>query len=386
MFDCEVEKGIEVKIGGETGIAVLLAMLTYKRPAFSRTDEEFLDRFFRPLKDHPNVTQYDEDNAGNLIFQVGGGGKTLFCAHSDTVHRTEGRQKPRLSGGKVFAQAAPPAPRLESGPVEALRVLGNAYVSPKALQPASKPNGKPWTDFGECLGADDGAGCWIVREIILSGVPCTCIITRGEEKGGVGSKALAKENEDFLRQFNRAVAFDRRGTSSVITHQGWGNRCCSDEFAEALSAALSEGDLIFAPDNTGVYTDTAEWVDIIPECTNISVGYFSEHSNSEHLDLKFVQMLRDTVITVDWAALPVVRDPDAVDVRVPEDLLDVPFDAAVAWVESNPEKALEMILDSCSCGNTAVDFKFEREVVEVEDDGTLDPWERSSLRNKTGMW
>jgi len=34
-----------------------------------------------------------------------------------------------------------------------------------------------------------------------------------------------------------------------------------------------------------VYTDTAEFTDIIPECTNRSVGYAREHTQEESLDL-----------------------------------------------------------------------------------------------------
>ena len=31
--------------------------------------------------------------------------------------------------------------------------------------------------------------------------------------------------------------------------------------------------LLYATDPTGIFTDTANFVDIIPECTNISCGY-----------------------------------------------------------------------------------------------------------------
>ena len=131
---------------------------------------------------------------------------------------------------------------------------------------------------------------------------------RGEEAGGIGSKWLAKNMPDLCSEFDRAVAFDRAGYSDVITKQA-GGRCCSDEFADALARALTtEGDW-FLPDATGVYTDTAELTHLIPECTNVSVGYFKQHSVHECQDIAFLQRLADQVCKIDWEALPAVRKP-----------------------------------------------------------------------------
>ena len=102
----------------------------------------------------------------------------------------------------------------------------------------------------------------------------------------------------------------------MITHQGWG-RCASDEFGQALADALNatdaDGGLFFLPDDTGVYTDTAEFIAIIPECTNLSVGYNSNHGDKETLDMVFFEQLARAVLIVDWDALPTKRDPSAVD-------------------------------------------------------------------------
>jgi hypothetical protein len=80
-------------------------------------------------------------------------------------------------------------------------------------------------------------------------------------------------------------------------------------FADALSDALSDEVLMYAPDDTGVYTDTAEFVGIIPECTNISVGYRNEHTTNETLDLVHLRALIVRVLGIDWDALPTDRDP-----------------------------------------------------------------------------
>jgi len=146
--------------------------------------------------------------------------------------------------------------------------------------------------------------------LIYANVPAYYIFTVGEECGGIGARSVSTDTE-LLAQFDRAIAFDRRGIDSVITHQGYG-RCCSDEFAQALSDALNaEETLMYLPDNTGVYTDTAEFVDTIPECTNISVGYASEHSPNESLDIMHYRALAERVVNIDWDGLPTKRDPSA---------------------------------------------------------------------------
>jgi hypothetical protein len=101
-----------------------------------------------------------------------------------------------------------------------------------------------------------------------------------------------------------AIALDRQGTTDVITHQSWG-RCCSDTFALALAAALGTA---YRPVE-GVYTDTAEYVNVIPECTNISVGYYHQHTAWEYLDSRYLFRLLNVLLKLDTTKLPIVRDP-----------------------------------------------------------------------------
>jgi hypothetical protein len=89
------------------------------------------------------------------------------------------------------------------------------------------------------------------------------------------------------------------------------SRCASDEFVEALCYQLGSN---YGPDDTGTFTDTANYTDIIPECTNISVGYYSQHMSSEVLDVSFAAHLLDVIHNnLDVASLPVKRDPTVVD-------------------------------------------------------------------------
>jgi hypothetical protein len=72
---------------------------------------------------------------------------------------------------------------------------------------------------------------------------------------------------------------------------------------------------MYSPDDTGVYTDTAEFTDDIPECTNISVGYYNEHGDRENLDIIHFAALAVAASKVDWDALPTDRDPTIDDYK-----------------------------------------------------------------------
>jgi hypothetical protein len=220
----------------------------------------------------PAHARTHRDAAGNLHVdtRISPDNRTLFVAHVDTVHRKAGPNK-------------------------------------------IKQTNTHWYADGAALGADDGAGVAMLMRLLHAGVDAYYIFTQGEECGGIGATHIAKHDAKLLSEFDRAIAFDRRGIDSVITHQGRG-RCCSDAFADALSAALNADDtLMYLPDNTGVYTDTAEFIEVIPECTNISVGYYSEHSDKEKLDIIHFQALADRVALIDWDSLPTDRDPTVVD-------------------------------------------------------------------------
>jgi hypothetical protein len=160
-----------------------------------------------------------------------------------------------------------------------------------------------------CLGADDGAGIWIMREMIKAKHPGLYVFHRGEEVGCIGSKWIAKHAPQMAEGIKAAIAFDRRGTNSIITRQ-WRGRCCSDAFADSLSKAIGLG---HKKDTGGSVTDTAQYMDLVGECTNVSVGYDHEHSNYESLDLKYLEELRDAMLQFDHTLLDYVRKPGEAD-------------------------------------------------------------------------
>jgi hypothetical protein len=214
--------------------------------------------------------------ADNLIVEVGES-RTLFSSHLDTVHRGDGWN---------------------------LIVFG---VQDQMYRTDARN--------GDVLGADDAAGVWVMVQMIQHRVPGVYVFHIGEEFGGVGSEAMRIEGFDILERCDHAVAFDRKGTSSIITHQGMGTRCASSLFAKTLAQEMGRIDplMIMEPDDTGVFTDTANYTDIIPECTNISVGYYREHTTEESLDINYLQRLAEVCTRVNWAGLPVGRDPRFVE-------------------------------------------------------------------------
>lgn len=241
------------------------------------------------------------------------------------------------------------------------------------------------SDGEHVLGADDGAGIAILLHMIDNGVPGTYLFTHGEEKGGIGAKGVAMHHADFLSGFDRAIAFDRRGTGSVITHQAMG-RCCSDDFADALSTALDDASYSMFPDSTGVYTDTAEFTDVIGECTNISVGYQSEHSTKETLDMDFIEHLATKVLTVEWESLPKARTPGEIDpeddyfwgymdgrtkscmssrrgaegFECAEDILATDFAALAAWVKkADPVTVAALLMDLAEASEGEYDIGYQ---------------------------
>lgn len=147
-----------------------------------------------------------------------------------------------------------------------------------------------------------------MREMILAGKPGLYVFHRAEEIGGLGSDYIATHGADLLKGITSAIALDRKGYQDVITFQG--RRGCSDIFAESLAAGLG---MNFRADDSGLFTDTANYFTLVPECTNLSVGYFAQHSKHESLDSEFLVALRHKLIALDTSKLIIARDPDSAD-------------------------------------------------------------------------
>lgn len=168
------------------------------------------------------------------------------------------------------------------------------------------------TDGSTILGGDNKLGCSILIGMIKDNIPGVYYFFIGEEpilNGGLlGSYGALGINSNFFKKFKRCIAFDRRGYGSIVVRQ-MGRRCCSDKFVEVIANELkSKGNIGWdRGSGFGYYTDTAVFMDIIPECTNLSAGGFNEHHNNEWVDLNYAYNLYRAVCRIDFESLPVER-------------------------------------------------------------------------------
>ena len=168
------------------------------------------------------------------------------------------------------------------------------------------------TDETTILGGDNKAGVTVILYMISQGVPGIYYFFLSEEPiskaGGLfGSTNLLDGNPAFLKQFDRAVAFDRKHYGSIITRQ-MAQYCCSQEFADALCGEFAKNGVPMTKDESGYYTDTGNFIEVIPECTNVSVGVWNEHHFNEYVDIAYVEKVAKAACKVKWEELPTVRN------------------------------------------------------------------------------
>lgn len=211
----------------------------------------------------------EKDKYGNL-FKIIGKSDTLFTCHLDTASRDK----------------------------QTITLL------------AKKKNDQEYimSDGTTILGADDKAGVTVIMYMMAHNVPGIYYFFLGEERGGIGSGKVADDiiSFPFLKDIKKVVAFDRRNYYSVITSQMC-IECCSDEFGQSLCDELNKGGLKLGLDPTGVFTDSANFIDHFPECTNISVGYFNEHTHDEIQNMDYLIKLAKACVAADWSKLVVKR-------------------------------------------------------------------------------
>jgi len=214
------------------------------------------------------------DEFGNLYLKIGEKPTTMFTCHLDTASHESVEVKHIIEGD----------------------IIG--------------------TDGTSILGADDKAGVIVLLYLMENNIPGIYYFFLGEERGCIGSKKVSSvHSKSPIEGINKVVSLDRRGYDSVITHQISG-RSCSFDFAKNLSDKLNNLSLSiidekfnYAPDSTGIYTDSAQFVDIYSECTNISVGYHNEHSRSETQNIKHLENLCKVVVKINWDELETYRKP-----------------------------------------------------------------------------
>ncbi|MBA4373225.1 MAG: hypothetical protein C0402_10240 [Thermodesulfovibrio sp.] len=124
------------------------------------------------------------------------------------------------------------------------------------------------------LGADDRAGCamiWLLKDMGHS-----ILITNGEERGRHGSSWLMDDNLDIANDINDShqfmIQFDRRGATDFKCYT-----VGTDDFREYISRVTGYSE-----------PDRMSYTDIVSLCrkitgVNLSIGYYDEHDENEHL-------------------------------------------------------------------------------------------------------
>jgi hypothetical protein len=234
----------------------LMAILRLKRP--SADWEGWFDAVRAWMPPGHTVLRDEKGTPMAIRISCGNNAPFLFCSHLDTVHDTRGHQAVTIHEGW-----------------------------------ASTPE-------GECLGADDGAGVWLMLEMLAAGVQGDYLFHFGEERCCEGANWMCDHHSEWLSRHAMAIEFDRPGVSDITTHfMGFDAFPLKEAqaLADALHPFLGE-DYALAPTPNGRSTDVTFYVDLIPRCTNISVGYFQKHGPHETLDLVYLDRLREGVIAL----------------------------------------------------------------------------------------
>ena len=259
----------------------LLDILSLVRPANS-TGEQVMIKY---ITDHLTAlgVEYIIDSYGNISVNLLPTNETasrvMFTAHTDTVHRNT--DTTRHTQKLVY------------------------------LDDKHEIVGLPIDSESSCLGADDGTGCWVLLRLIEAKIPALYVFFRDEEIGGLGSEHYRadKNNENLLESLTHCISFDRKGYNDIITEQ-WVGQCASEAWAISFANQLNAIDAtISLSPNVGTFTDSANFTDIIAECTNISIGYDKQHTAQETQDVAFADKLVQALLQIDWLSQPSHRNP-----------------------------------------------------------------------------
>lgn len=250
---------------------VLTTILKTKRAHNSTGELNFLKWLHDCLKD---MGHKPEAMAEGCIVVANKPNKVLYSCHVDTVHSQ------KVSDGSMQTLFMDTA-------------LNHVFLE--------KPE-------SGCLGADDGAGIYVLLRMLAAEVPGTYIFHRGEERGGIGSNAMLTKHKAWLSSFEQCVAFDRAGKEDLIVTQG-GQACASVAYGDSLIAALAGQGLKYEICHKGSFTDSKVYRGVIPECINLSVGYEQQHGPGEYLDYEYLENLVTAVIKLDWESLTIARKP-----------------------------------------------------------------------------
>jgi hypothetical protein len=253
----------------------LMGLLALKRPANTKGAMLAKTLICDAIKKITGVSPYI-DEADNIIFddRYDDNHSTLFSSHYDTVHVADDHN-----------------------------VVNQFSFS---------DDGNKIRAVDDVLGADDAAGIYVMLSMIEHQIAGLYIFHAAEEIGRIGSYFIAHKTPQLLDGIRHAVAFDRKGQSDVVYLQR-NLPCASETCAKFIADQLNThalnmgGSLNLNPSPNGSVTDTMMYRQLVPECLNISVGYWHEHTEKETLNLTFLNQLTQACCQLNWYDLPVFR-------------------------------------------------------------------------------
>lgn len=204
---------------------------------------------------HGNVSAIIEDPNGPASRP-----RVMFTSHLDTVHKSEGLSNILYTGRHAYTNGI--------------------------------------------LGADDGAGIYIMMKMFDMGVPGLYLWCVDEEIGRVGSREWRDQNKHLVSDLDLCVSFDRAGCDEVIY-----NQLMSDTGSRAAAAWVSDklGNG-YMPSPHGMFTDSYTFRFVANECLNIGVGYENAHTSSEFQDVMHLEELAEKCCAIRWQDCVISRN------------------------------------------------------------------------------
>lgn len=142
-----------------------------------------------------------------------------------------------------------------------------------------------WSPQG--LGADDRAGVYAIVDLIEKGYRPSVIFTTEEEVGGIGASKLIKKYKTCPFDVKFIIELDRQGLDDCVFYN-----CGNENFEKYIN------DFGFIT-NYGTFSDIsiiAPYWDIA--AVNLSIGYYLEHSKTEHLKYGELEETIDKVVNI----------------------------------------------------------------------------------------
>lgn len=134
----------------------------------------------------------------------------------------------------------------------------------------------------ELLGADDRAGVYAIIDIINDGYRPHVIFTTDEEQGALGAQAVVTRYPDCpLENLKAIFQLDRRGQNDCVFYD-----CDNPDFenyVESFGFKTAYGSF------SDISVLAPSWK---VAAANLSIGYFNEHSETEHL---FCDYMEETI-------------------------------------------------------------------------------------------